>query len=378
MVKQYKKTRIPMKILLPTALLTVAFTAATFAQVPSFGSAEWLVEWSSFNRNTNMENGSTLIADEFGIARKAERQGNCPATVTDVNGNVYDVVQIGKQCWISKNLRTDKFSDGSFIPKIVNDTAWTNTTSPAWCYYDNNPSYDTLYGKLYNWYTTVDSRNVCPTGWHVPANADWTELTQYLGCGSYPNPCPDELYASGPKMKSVSGWNPPNEGATNESGFSALPGGVRSLLDLNQSGNTFDNLNNIGYWWSSSTETSTYAVNVALNTNYSQVYYANSLFNFGLSIRCLKDLPILGIFEKSIDVNPVNLYPNPTENQINVIADAKLIGSNYVLYDNTGKIVLSGLLTSENITIELGNLSGGVYLFRIADYLKQTIKVIKK
>ena len=107
------------------------------------------------------------------------------STITDVDGNVYTSVTIGTQEWMTENLRTSKYSDGSAIPNVKDDTQWSNLSTAAWSHYDNDNQYDTIYGKLYNWYT-VETGKLCPTGWHVPTDAEWTILT----CLLYTSPSP--------------------------------------------------------------------------------------------------------------------------------------------------------------------------------------------
>jgi uncharacterized protein (TIGR02145 family) len=140
-------------------------------------------------------------------------------TVIDINGNIYITVNIGNQLWMAENLRSANFANGELITNVSDDSEWINLSNSAWCSYDNIGSNDGLYGKLYNFYATVDPRGLCPAGWHVPFDEEWTELTDYLG----------GLGAAGGKMKSLTGWFSPNTGATNESGFSAFPGGYRGV-----------------------------------------------------------------------------------------------------------------------------------------------------
>jgi uncharacterized protein (TIGR02145 family) len=147
-------------------------------------------------------------------------------TVTDFDGNVYQTIIIGGQKWMMENLKTIHFNDGTLIDKIENDTIWKNSLTPAYCWYNNDSiTYAEIYGTLYNWYT-VDifsngNKNVCPLGWHIPNNGDWNELFNYLGGSDL----------AGDKMKQTGTlyWNPPNSGATNESGFTALPGGHKYI-----------------------------------------------------------------------------------------------------------------------------------------------------
>jgi uncharacterized protein (TIGR02145 family) len=127
---------------------------------------------------------------------------------------------------MAENLRTTKYSDSTEIPNVTDNTAWEALTTGAYCNYNNTTSADTIatYGRLYNWYAATDSRNIAPAGWHVPTDAEWTTLTTYLGGES----------VAGGKMKEtgITHWISPNTGATNESGFSATPAGILTLLDM--------------------------------------------------------------------------------------------------------------------------------------------------
>jgi uncharacterized protein (TIGR02145 family) len=174
-------------------------------------------------------------------------------SVTDIDGNVYPVVSIGGQCWMAENLRTTRYRDGAEIPNVTDATAWSDLETGAWSNYDNDTVNDALYGKLYNWFAAFDVR-ICPQGWHVPTDADWQTLELALGM------LPAELAATdwrgttpnvGGQLKSLSLWITPNNGATNSSGFAALPGGNRD----NDNG-SFNDLPYYGYWWST-TESST-------------------------------------------------------------------------------------------------------------------------
>jgi uncharacterized protein (TIGR02145 family) len=196
-------------------------------------------------------------------------------SVTDIEGNEYPVVQIGLQCWTKQNLRTSTFADGSAIPNVTSDSIWANLESPAWCNFGNNVSNGNTYGKLYNWYTVADPRSICPAGWRVPTDAEWTILIDYLGGG----------IVAGGKMKSITGWNAPNGAATDESGFSGLPGGGR----FSDAMETFSSLGLSGLWWGSNPSS-------IANAWYMFLYYGNgngNKFNtikkYGFSVRCLKD-----------------------------------------------------------------------------------------
>jgi uncharacterized protein (TIGR02145 family) len=205
----------------------------------------------------------------------------CPGipTVTDIDGNVYNTVQIGTQCWTQSNLKVSKYRNGDNIPTGLSNSQWSSTTSGSYAIYNNDPVNDGLYGKLYNHYAVTDSRGLCPTGWHVPSDGEWTTLENNQWGSS----------VAGGALKSTTtqptpgGWNPPNTGATNSSGFTALPGGIRYY-----NGDFYD-MSNFGFWWSSSVLSGSNAWYRTL-TNYGSLlnrdYFGRT---DGYSVRCLKD-----------------------------------------------------------------------------------------
>jgi uncharacterized protein (TIGR02145 family) len=204
----------------------------------------------------------------------------CPGTpsVTDIDGNMYHTVQIGNQCWTQSNLKVSKYRNGDNIPTGLSNTAWQSTTAGAYAIYNNDPVNDGLYGKLYNHYAVTDSRGLCPTGWHVPTDGEWSTLEAFLGGSS----------VAGGALKSTAtqptpgGWNSPNVGATNSSGFSAGPGGLR---DYN---GDFINDGSDGLWWSSSLS-GTIAWFRVLNSNVGNISRFNLNRSRGFSVRCLRD-----------------------------------------------------------------------------------------
>jgi len=108
----------------------------------------------------------------------------CPATLTDIDGNIYNVVQIGNQCWTKENLTTTRYKSGILIPTGLSDANWSNTFLGAYSIYNNNLNNNTVYGKLYNWYAVADPNGLCPTGWHVPSNSEWHKLVYFLDTNS--------------------------------------------------------------------------------------------------------------------------------------------------------------------------------------------------
>jgi uncharacterized protein (TIGR02145 family) len=208
----------------------------------------------------------------------------CPGTptVTDVDNNTYATVQIGTQCWTHSNLKVSKYRNGDNISNITDNTAWSQTdmtSTGAWCNYNNDAANDALFGKLYNWYAVNDSRGLCPTGWHVPSDGEWTTLTDFLGGESVAG----GLMKSTATQPTPGGWIVPNTGATNSSGFTGLPGGGRD------SGGGFRDLGNFGYWWSSSDAGSGSAWSRFLVYYYASAYRGSSYPRNGFSVRCARD-----------------------------------------------------------------------------------------
>jgi uncharacterized protein (TIGR02145 family) len=191
-------------------------------------------------------------------------------TVTDIDGNVYPTVQIGTQVWMAANLRTTRYRTGATITNVTNATTWSGLTTGAWAHYDNAAANETLYGKLYNWYAVTDSRNICPTGWHVPSDAEWTVLSTFLATDV------------GFKMKATSGWGGTGNGS-NASGFNGLPGGTR-FTD-----GTFNDVGRYGFFWSSSEGNSVVAWFRYLYRANRDLVRGNLDKRDGFSVRCVRD-----------------------------------------------------------------------------------------
>lgn len=197
-------------------------------------------------------------------------------TMTDQDGNVYKTVTIGTQTWMAENLRTNKYNDGTAIPNITDDDEWRGLSTGAFCNYNNTINTDTIatYGRLYNWFA-VNTGKLAPKGWHVPTDAEWSALTTYLGGES----------VAGGKLKEIdtTHWASPNTSATNESGFTALPGGYRDYTG------TYDDIGFGGYWWSATESTAASAWGRVMDGNYSYVVRDSYGKEVGFSVRCVRD-----------------------------------------------------------------------------------------
>lgn len=233
---------------------------------------------------------STTSSNTNGTTTDTTKTTNQPKTgygpnITDKDGNSYKTVYIGTQQWMAENLKTTKYSDGTTIPNVVDNTQWQNNTTGAWAYYRNDASNNANYGKLYNWYavskTTNGNKNLCPAGWHVPTDAEWTCLTDYLG---------GEKLAGG-KMKELgtTSWIYPNTDATNKSLFTGLPGGSRGYVG------EFSQIGVSGNWWSSTDHSSTEilnynkAGNLTLYFGFGEASINIDHYSYGYSVRCLRD-----------------------------------------------------------------------------------------
>lgn len=186
-------------------------------------------------------------------------------------------IQIGNQTWMNENLDVDTFRNGDRIAQAETNREWEKASEnkqPAWCYFKNKPENGKVYGKLYNWFAVSDPRGLAPEGWHVPSDSDWSSLIETLG--------DDDI--SGNKMKKLSGWIDDSK-QTNESGFSALPGGARYLLTSRIS---FVYINSIGFWWSATQFDTLKAWSREIGFN-GKVFRKVTEKDAGLSVRCMKD-----------------------------------------------------------------------------------------
>lgn len=220
--------------------------------------------------------------------------------VTDIDGNTYQSVSNCRQTWTKQNLNVSKYSDGTLIPQITDTTQWQNLTTGAWCYINNKTANGPIYGKLYNWYAVMGiydaasaanpvlRKKLAPTGWHIPSDAEWSNLINCLdpkadGGNKLPNVAGGKMKAVG-IYPSTGLWYVTNIGATNESGFTGLPGGA--LTDSNSIGY----IGLYGNWWSSSEYDTTKAWSRTLSTvdgTINRVYFHNK--NSCFSVRCVKD-----------------------------------------------------------------------------------------
>lgn len=201
------------------------------------------------------------------------------SSIKDGDGNIYQTVTIGTQVWLKENLKTTTLNDGTEIQPITDNTEWKNAITSAYCWYDNDITNKDPFGALYNWYA-VNSGKLCPKGWHVPSESEWTELVTFLGGESVAG---GKLKTTGTIEGGDGLWKQPNVDATNETGFSALPGGMR--------GSAFTDINWGGIWWTSTEYPSNLAYYFYINNYDGTVGDSDTgtSKSSGFSVRCLKN-----------------------------------------------------------------------------------------
>jgi uncharacterized protein (TIGR02145 family) len=243
------------------------------------------------------ENIETYVQEDLLITKNTVLNITVYRTFTDIDGNVYQVVKIGDQTWMAENLKVTHYRDGTAIPNVIENIQWTNLLTGAYCEQDNDSSNVSTYGRLYNWYAVNDNRNIAPEGWHVPTDEEFKTLEKHLGMSqseadnySWPRGT-DE----GSKLKETGTihWQSPNTGATNESGFFALPGSYRS-----GDNGFFNRIGSAAHFWSatsndgvvdpSGNRLSAWSRYLLYNDSYiSRHRYKTK--RYGLSLRLVKD-----------------------------------------------------------------------------------------
>jgi uncharacterized protein (TIGR02145 family) len=223
---------------------------------------------------------------------KDDGNNNPSGSITDKDGNVYTSVTIGTQVWMVENLKTTKYNNGDLIGTTTPSTLDISAEAAPkyqWAYEGNESNVNT-YGRLYTWYAVTDTRNVCPVGWHVPSDTEWTTLTDYLtnngyGYGGSGDGIAKSMAAKSEWTANTAAGSVGNDQANNNSsGFSALPGGLRNF------NGTYSYIGNNGFWWSSTEFSSTYAYCRTLNYDNIYVNSYNFYEHSGFSVRCLRDL----------------------------------------------------------------------------------------
>lgn len=283
-------------------------------------------------------------------------------TVTDYDGNVYNTVVIGTQTWMAENLKTLTLNDGT--PILISESSF-NSTTPNYCWYENDSiTYSNPYGALYNWFV-VNTGNLCPTGWHVPTDVEWATLGTYLGGD---NVAGGKLKETGTVHWSGMGSN---AGATNTTGFTALPGGQRDKSnDI-----LFNFIGSTGLYWSSTEATiaAGYAWYRGLTSQDATISRGVMDGKTGISVRCINNITSN---IQDLKLNDIQIYPNPATNILNIKSkeNAKMNINNML-----GQNVFSANLINGINSIDISKLSEGVYVIEVINEIsKMQTKLIKK
>jgi uncharacterized protein (TIGR02145 family) len=274
--------------------------------------------------------------------------------VYDIDGNGYDTVNIGSQVWLKQNLKTTRYNDGAAIPNIIDSCIWSGLSTGAMCWYNNDSAtYGDTYGALYNWYAVVSPSDLCPTGWHVPTDIEWQTLEIYLGMTqTQANSTGWRGTDEGGKMKDVgtTHWNSPNAGATNSSGFTALPGGWRAYNCVPMWG-SFGYIGENAYFWTSTTYSSSHAWIRDIGHTGSWVSRYDSEKNSGFSVRCIMD-----------SVSSSASLPTVTTDTVSFITSTLAVSGGSVIDYGNSAITSRGVCwsTTPNPTISDSTTSDGI------------------
>jgi len=301
-------------------------------------------------------------------------------SVTDVDGNTYATIAIGTQVWMAENLRTSKYSNGSPIPNVTDGNQWGNMSSGACSSYNNNNTYDNPYGKFYNWYATVDPRNLCPIGWHVSSEYDWNVLTSFIQPSANTTNIGEICTTCAIKIRTQDNfyWASSDTVQYNSTGFSALSAGDRATSAGGPTSGTnywfYNNRSNIGRFWTvdQNTLTDGWARIIQYFLSYSEIgRYNGDTKKRGYSVRCVNDFPN-SIIENKNDRN-INLktYPNIAEDFINVeyslnekenikISLLNIEGKTIKVFGNENQTV-----GFKRIFLDVTDIPSGIYMLKI-------------
>lgn len=281
-------------------------------------------------------------------------------TVRDIDGNTYNTIILGTQMWMKENLKVKHYNNGDSIAHIKNNALWGSSSTGACCAYMNLGSNTEIYGYLYNFYAVSDSRKICPTGWRIPTDEEWTALSDFLG-GS--NIAGAKLKESGTEH-----WSSPNNG-TNESGFTALPGGLRHY------DGSFSFIGAHGSFWTCSKLNNTDAWIRDLYYETIELYRMEFSLKSGFSVRCLKDT-LSGIYDRP-GINNIPIYPNPFKDKI-WLNTKENKAQEILIYNLAGNLIYKKYLEYNIRELDLSFLEAGIYVAEISYYSKKTRNKIVK
>ena len=301
-------------------------------------------------------------------------------------------VNIGNLIWSNNNLTVSTYSDGTPIPQVSNPSEWSNLNTGAWCYYNNDPTNETGYGKLYNWYAVAGiydweslnnpilRKQLAPIGWHMPHYSEWQQLSNSSSSNSL-------------RETGTTHWTAPNNGATNSNNFTALPGGVRGIT----SNSPFNLIGDSGFWWANSLDyinqvNNSNNCNCINNLNF-RINFYNAVLSpagvsstqnsqdkkFGMSVRCVKDLntPLGNNEINNLIFKNVNYYPNPVIDILNIKATTILKTAK--IFNLLGQTIFQQRFNSSEIQLNMSEIPTGTYFVIVeSDDKKETLKILKK
>ena len=287
--------------------------------------------------------------------------------VTDIDNNTYQTTIINGTEWMAENLRVSRFNNGDIIPNIVNDSVWANTNNPSWCWFNNDSINYAFSGKLYNYYTVSDQRNVCPQGWSVPSYNDFFELVNFL----------DSLHPNNVAfvLKDSVGWPNPSENGCNMYGFNGIPNGWRQFY-IGPSGNDvhWGNFGPSMSFCTTTQDTSSLPDHFyfAVNDGNTYYFYSDSP-NSGDAIRCKRTVSLSN--DLDLENSSISIFPNPTKENINISID----NFNGNILTEVFDLIGNKLQTTNETTISLSDYSKGIYILKVAygDRFEE-LKVIKE
>jgi len=301
------------------------------------------------------------------------------STVTDIDGNVYSTQIYGTMEWMTENLKTTHFANGTAI-KYINDSdnIWAQDTVayfPAYCDYNNLPVNGIIYGHMYNWYAIINKNNVCPDGWHVPDTTEWVALTKEILGNEWKWGTQEFKWTgvvnAGSKMKSDNYWEDSDTPGSNESGFNVLPGGIRRVICGGEEG--FHEQTKEAYFWTplymhQDSTVGNGRQHVQFMYNSDEMIFSGGRFAHAKSVRCMRYVDPSATEEPtSITETAENIaiFPNPTSQSITIALPKAPAGSHAQVYNSMGVMVLSAQLSGNQTTIDISALPKGAYLCKI-------------
>jgi uncharacterized protein (TIGR02145 family) len=278
-------------------------------------------------------------------------------TLTDIDGNIYQTVTIGTQVWMKENLKTTHYRNGDSIGTTYPATYnYMSESNPKYQWaYSGNDSFANIYGRLYTGYAATDSRKVCPTGWHVPTSNEWKTLIDYLGGG---------MVAHGKlKESGTTHWESPNSDATNESGFTGLPGGLRGET-------TFEDMEISGHYWAANEQYPGWLYRLLLNYEpFETTYFLNSASPVNAwAVRCLNDTLIeTTSIENAQNKIKISINPNPASSLVTLFFGTTLVKEALIkLFNLQGNLVFSKTFhNTTSATIDLTGFPKGLYVIKL-------------